>query len=318
MENELELRRIKPYTVPQSHLEYLNTLSDELKSALNGTFIGTQFPPVFVPTTEKPVYEVKEIDGNIVLTFPKEVPCSDKVNFGRDVVGYVLANEDLATEFSDLSYSIALAIEKAKFDIPLLDVDHYKKMVFDVPSIVPIFSEEVVEFTVQGDVYNPVRYISTSPVTGFELVGDLEGLVHREVKSLYRSDSSMNSLMLQVISDLGVKAIGTYVVAEEAAAVEAEFRVRLEEFGSNAKSTIDALAMELGLEIVVDVIGFKVHPSIVMKEDGFEFAYRPKSRYHSLESMVEWIKEFDEDEARDSYAYQQAYMSYMASALPKV
>ena len=128
----------------------------------------------------------------------------------------------------------------------------------------------------------------------------------------------MNSLMLQVISDLGVKAIGTYVVAEEAAAVEAEFRVRLEEFGSNAKSTIDALAMELGLEIVVDVIGFKVHPSIVMKEDGFEFAYRPKSRYHSLESMVEWIKKFDEDEARDSYAYQQAYMSYMASALPKV
>ena len=315
---EYELRNVREYNVPKSHKEYLNTLSDELKSALNGTFIGTQFTPVFVPTTTKPVYEVIEVAGNFVISFKEETPCTDRENLPNNHVGYVIASKELAEEFANLVYTVEVAVEKAKFENPLPNVGRYDKMVFDVPSIVPTFSDVEVEFDVQGDWYNPIRTITTKPVIGFKLEGSLDGLEHRQVKSMSQSDYSMNSLMKEVIADLKVKAIGTYVIVEDVDIVEKEFSQRLKDLQENSVSTINTLASELELEVNVEVFRLEVHPAIVIREGDFVYYHRPKKYFYDLKSMVEWVKEFDEEEVKDSRAYAQAYESFKASDLPKV
>ena len=48
------------------------------------------------------------------------------------------------------------------------------------------------------------------------------------------------------------------------------------------------------------------------------YSHRPKKYFYDLDSMVEWVKEFDEEEVKDSRAYAQAYESFKASDLPKV
>ena len=50
----------------------------------------------------------------------------------------------------------------------------------------------------------------------------------------------------------------------------------------------------------------------------FVYYHRPKKYFYDLKSMVEWVKEFDEEEVKDSRAYAQAYESFKASDLPKV
>lgn len=315
---EYELRNVREYNVPKSHKEYLNTLSDELKSALNGTFIGTQFTPVFIPTAKKFDYEIKKIAGNFVITFSEKVPCTDRSRFSDDVVGYVLATEDLASKFADLVYSIEVAIEKAIFVNPLPNVGRYDKMVFDIPSIVPIFSDVEVEFSVQGDWSNPIREITTKPVIGFKLEGGLEGLEHREVKSMYQSDNSMNSLMKEVIKDLGIKAIGTYVVVESAAEVKEEFNRRVEAFQEHAVTTINTLASELDLEIEVNVRRLEIIPVIIIREGDFVYRHYPTKYFYDLERMVTWVKDYSERWTKESYAYQNAYEQYMAKNLPKI
>ena len=128
----------------------------------------------------------------------------------------------------------------------------------------------------------------------------------------------MNSLMKEVIKDLGIKAIGTYVVVESAAEVKEEFNRRVEAFQEHAVTTINTLASELDLEIEVNVRRLEIIPVIIIREGDFVYRHYPTKYFYDLERMVTWVKDYSERWTKESYAYQNAYEQYMAKNLPKI
>jgi hypothetical protein len=313
-----DMKRIAEYQVPQSHLNYINSLSMEDKSELKGSFLGSQIEIEFVPKTKPITLDVKAIEGNTLVVLPERTDYFSKFIRLGDKKGYVVDSIETTTQLETLIYQIEVAKEKAIFKNP--GSGTWWKF-FGMPTIEPIFSETEFNFSVKGDWREASIEVNGKVVTGFQIVGDLESIENLETESIYRSNYSENQFIIQVAKDLGIKSFDeTYVVKGSKAVVEAEYWRRMKEFQVSGVAEIQEYATSLGLNCEVSTHGLKFYPSILVKEGEFEFKARLESRYgsYSVEMAKEWLEGFNEEDVKDSYAWEQAYEQFLAKDLPTV
>ena len=315
---DFQFDRVRPYEVPQSHKDFLNSLSKEVKSELKGSFLGTQVEIEFVPKTQPITLEMKVIEGFNLVVLPERTDYFSEVSRLGDKRGYVVDSIDTATQLETLIYQIEAAKEKAVFKNPCSGT--WWKF-FGMPTIEPIFSETDFSFSVKGDWRSSSIEVSGKVITGFQIVGDLESIENLETESIYHSDYSENSFIIQVAKDLGIKSVDeTYVVKGMKEAVETEYWKRVQELQTNGVAEIKEYATSLGLDCEVSTNGLKFYPSILVKEGEFEFTARLESKYSSYSVQVakKWLDSFDEDAVKYSYQWGKAYESFLAKDLPTV
>lgn len=313
-----DMKRISEYQLPQSHLDYLNSLSKEDKSDLKGSFLGTQVEIEFVPKTKPINLEVKIIEGFNLVVLPERIDYFSTPTRLGDKRGYVVDSIETATQLETLIYQIEVAKEKAIFKNPGRGT--WWKF-FNMPSIKPIFSETDFSFSVKGDWRQACIDVKGKVITGFQIVGDLESIENLETESIYISEYLMNDLIIKIAKDMGIKSVeGTYVEKGAKSIVKAEFSKQLKEIHTNGVTEIKEYATTLGLDCEVSTSDLKFYPSILVKEGEFEFKARLESRYgsYSVEMAKEWLAEFDEEDIKNSYAWEQAYEAFLAKDLPTV
>lgn len=313
-----DMKRISEYQLPQSHKDFLNSLSKEVKSELKGSFLGTQVEIEFVPKTQPITLEMKVIEGFNLVVLPERTDYFSEVSRLGDKRGYVVDSIDTATQLETLIYQIEVAKEKAIFKNPGRGT--WWKF-FNMPSIKPIFSETDFSFSVKGDWRQACIDVKGKVITGFQIVGDLESIENLETESIYRSEYSENRFIIQVAKDLGINSVeDIYVVKGAKSAVESEYWRQVQELQISGVAEIKEYATSLGLDCEVYTSGLKFYPSILIKEGDFEFKARLESRYgsYSVEMAKEWLAEFDEEDIKNSYAWEQAYEAFLAKDLPTV
>lgn len=316
--NITNLKKIAEYELPQSHKDFLNSLPKEIKSELKGTFLGTQIEIEFVSKTKPVTLEIKEIEGYNLVLIPKETDYFSKRSYLGDKVGYVVNSIETVAQLETLIYQIEVAKEKAIFKNPGRGT--WWKF-FNMPSIKPIFSETDFSFSVKGDWRQACIDVKGKVITGFQIVGDLESIENLETESIYRSEYSENRFIIQVAKDLGINSVeDIYVVKGAKSAVESEYWRQVQELQISGVAEIKEYATTLGLDCEVSTSNLKFYPSILVKEGEFEFKARLESRYgsYSVEMAKEWLAEFDEEDIKNSYAWEQAYEAFLAKDLPTV
>ena len=315
---DFQFDRVRPYEVPQSQKDFLNSLSKEVKSELKGSFLGTQVEIEFVPKTQPITLEMKVIEGFNLVVLPERTDYFSEVSRLGDKRGYVVDSIETATQLETLIYQIEVAKEKAIFKNPGRGT--WWKF-FNMPSIKPIFSETDFSFSVKGDWRQACIDVKGKVITGFQIVGDLESIENLETESIYISEYLMNDLIIKIAKDMGIKSVeGTYVEKGAKSIVKAEFSKQLKEIHTNGVTEIKEYATTLGLDCEVSTSDLKFYPSILVKEGEFEFKARLESRYgsYSVEMAKEWLAEFDEEDIKNSYAWEQAYEAFLAKDLPTV
>lgn len=313
-----DMKRISEYQLPQSHKDFLNSLPKEIKSELKGTFLGTQIEIEFVSKTKPVTLEIKEIEGYNLVLIPKETDYFSKRSYLGDKVGYVVNSIETVAQLENLIYQIEVAKEKAVFKNP--GSGTWWKF-FNMPIIEPIFSETDFSFSVKGDWRQACIDVKGKVITGFQIVGDLESIENLETESIYRSEYSENRFIIQVAKDMGIKSVeGTYVEKGAKSAVESEYWRQVQELQISGVAEIKEYATTLGLDCEVSTSNLKFYPSILIKEGDFEFKARLESRYgsYSVKMAKEWLAEFDEEDIKNSYAWEQAYEAFLAKDLPTV
>ena len=313
-----DMTYIKSYELPQSHKDFLKSLSKESKSELKGSFLGSQIEIEFVSKTQPIALEVKEVEGFNLVVLPERKDYFDKSSRLGDARGYVVNSTETSAQLENCIYQIEVAMEKAIFKNP--GSGTWWKF-FNMPWIEPIFSEAEFGFSVKGDWRQPSIEVEGKVITGFQIVGDLESIENLETESIYHSDYSENSFIIQVAKDLGIKSVDeTYVVKGMKEAVETEYWKRVQELQTNGVAEIKEYATSLGLDCEVSTNGLKFYPSILVKEGEFEFTARLESKYSSYSVQVakKWLDSFDEDAVKYSYQWGKAYESFLAKDLPTV
>ena len=159
------IREIKPYDIPQSHIDYLKSLPYSIRRGLQNTWLQDVIDLEFIPQSVKIVPELMSAIG------------IDEIN------GWVFETKKdairLTETIADMLYQIDVAKEKALFDANINVVSNsdtkLKNIYYNVPIIFPeLVSSDNIDF-ITG---NNINYL-----TDVRLLGKTEDIVYLPSKS---------------------------------------------------------------------------------------------------------------------------------------
>jgi len=327
------LEDVKPYEMPQSHIDYINTLTSVDKSGLKNTFFEKYITTEFVATTVREEREILILEGTPYINLGTSSAVSSGVlrnattmgkNYSSTTKGYLFGSMDqaelLVEKIVDFEFAINLTKEKLKWEAG----ESRSSKFYNVPNIVPSFSSEKKNYTVAGIWGDARAEFTASPVIDVTLEGSVDQMFYAESESIYASDYSTNNQRQLAATEMNIPLTeGTYVpkgkakevyekVRENLAAEESENNIRVKQ-ALAAKELVGVLSFENRCDVFVTVV--------LEYEDGFTYLADSKNRYtNNIDTVLDWIATFRKEEIEDSYDWTKKRDQFLADQedLPKV
>jgi len=198
---------IAPYDLPQSHIEFFNSLSDDIKTSLKGTFLEKYINIIFVPKTKRQVYEAVEYEGEILLPIKGRndfvlLGNSTNIKFGfwSDYQSFAIKDMEtankLAEKLSELTHIIEVRQEFLKWG---LSINSQSFSFFNTPKIVPVLEGDSFTLSVSNktesdedadeDDYSEANiFYFDGYLVDFVLEGDLDNMFYAEHETFWSGE----------------------------------------------------------------------------------------------------------------------------------
>lgn len=326
-----DIERINEYVPYESHINYINSLSEDDKNGLKHSFWNKYINIDFVPTTKKELRKILMLDEYPYISFGDTYACAKTIfkkttTMGKyytgTTKGYIFKNvetaEKIINKIADIEYEIELQKEKLKFNTESIN-DKYRY--FNIPIVNAIHDEEEIEFDVKAAWDNDMCSFTTKLVIDIELIGNIEEIIYCESKSLYTSSVSATDERKKVARNMNIPLNDYDVPFVFYDKIMEEYKKQSLEHKNNITEKVNQVLLENNLEgkIFIDDNNNVIVNILIKYDDGFEYTASSRQKYFtSLDDTISWIKSYNQNYIEETYDFENKRSIFLAKNLPKV
>jgi hypothetical protein len=329
---------IKPYDLPKSHTDYINSFNDEDRMVLKNTFFESYLTDIkFIPSVNKITFDIKTIklhDKNTNTHYdayyipysssysyiswgtPVRANSFDRVLFFKD---YETAQK-VVSKIIDLTYEIDVKKQKLSWEVN--NPKNYTY--FKVPYIRVVRGEEIFSTTILEDFKSTFTVLKFSFVENVMLTYSVDDIFYSKGESISSAYDSLADLYKQKANELDIPISGGYCPANQYKILSDCVKKYLSEVKDEYNNIIQPELTKKGLVGELNIVSdkeFNVILTITDEESSFETKTLVSDRkYNTIDSIIDSIKLFNIRNFKLSHNYNQLKNRYILSKsnIPKL
>ena len=323
------------YDLPQSHIEFVNALPQDLKLELRGSFWGQHinYGTEFVSKFKKKDYtdKIKKIDDVWVVNFGIHSRFADIFSFLRnhrgngEFLGLMFDNYETAKQIveqiAQAECEFRFQEEKLAFELGLSSPLCRTYKMFDKPVFKVAYTDADSIRVNYLDDKGKLRYVICDIAKSFEVTGSFEDMKLFKTDSVYQISAYQRDTDLEIVKEMGIPLTeGTYIPVEY---IESVKKARFEKYRQIEKDIydktvhlLDCAIARLNVEIRQYDLGSLSATITLTYPNGFTYeVFRnfkfPMSYHVLLNNVSNFVRDFDLEKVETSLEFQDDLEDYL-------